>query len=83
MSDITIVKFKVRRGSDAQRSKVILDRGEVGYTIDTKRLFVGDGVLSGGNVIGSKFHGVFNLASGLGSVDGAQIGDIGVADSNI
>mgnify|MGYP003627545090 FL=1 len=81
MSDITIVKFKVRRGSDAQRSKVILDRGEVGYTIDTKRLFVGDGVLSGGNVIGSKFHGVFNLASGLGSVDGAQIGDIGVADS--
>ena len=81
MSDITIVKFKVRRGSDAQRSKVILDRGEVGYTIDTKRLFVGDGVLSGGNVIGSKFHGVFNLASGLGAVNGAQIGDIGVAAS--
>ena len=40
MADITIVKFKVRRGTDSERERVVLDQGEIGYTIDTKRLFV-------------------------------------------
>ena len=83
MPDITIVKMKVRRGSDDQRMKLVLDQGELGYTIDTKRVFVGDGSLSGGKVVGNKNFGVFNLASGLGSVAGAQIGDIGYANSKL
>jgi len=83
MPDITIVKIKVRRGSDDQRMKLVLDQGELGYTIDTKRVFVGDGSLSGGKVVGNKNFGVFNLASGLGSVAGAQIGDIGYANSKL
>jgi len=83
MPDITIVKIKVRRGSDDQRKKLVLDQGELGYTIDTKRVFVGDGSLSGGNVVGNKNFGVFNLESGLGNVAGAQIGDIGYANSKL
>ncbi len=83
MPDITIVKIKVRRGSDDQRKKLVLDQGELGYTIDTKRVFVGDGSLSGGRVVGNKNFGVFNLESGLGNVAGAQIGDIGHANSKL
>jgi microcystin-dependent protein len=83
MADITIVKFKVRRGTDSERERVVLDQGEIGYTIDTKRLFVGDGALSGGNVVGSKNFGAFNLESGLGGNVGAQIGDFGYAKNKL
>jgi len=48
MANISIVKLKVRRGSDAQRKTIVLDQGEIGYTLDTRRLFVGDGSTFGG-----------------------------------
>lgn len=53
MPDITIIKLKVRRGTNSQRLGVTLEQGEVGYTTDTKRLFVGDGSTLGGNPAGS------------------------------
>ena len=56
MPDIEIVKLKLRRGTDAQRESVVLEQGELGYTTDSKRVFVGDGFLSGGNVVGAKNH---------------------------
>lgn len=80
MADITITKLKVRRGSDAQRKLVVLDQGELGYTTDTKRLFVGTGTLSGGEIIGAKVHApVTNIAS-LTSIN-AQVGDVCYANS--
>jgi microcystin-dependent protein len=83
MPDITIVKIKVRRGSDDQRKQLVLEQGELGYTIDTKRVFVGDGSVTGGRVVGNKNFGAYSLESSLGSVDGAQIGDIGYANSKL
>lgn len=56
MPDITVVKLKIRRGTDSQRKSVILEQGEPGYTIDTKRVFVGDGVVLGGVVAGNITH---------------------------
>ena len=56
MPDIEIVKLKLRRGTDAQRQSVVLEQGELGYTTDSKRVFVGDGFLSGGNSLGAKNH---------------------------
>lgn len=53
---IYISKIKLRRGSDSQRSLITPEEGEVIYTIDTKRVFVGDGYTAGGNVIGTKYH---------------------------
>ena len=83
MANITIVKLKVRRGSNAQREQIVLDQGEVGYTLDTKRLFVGDGAKYGGNSVGNKNIGPFAAATSLGpeSSPGLQIGDIGYANS--
>jgi len=87
MANITIVKLKVRRGSDSQRTDIVLDQGEVGYTLDSKRLFVGDGATYGGTVAGMKAVGPFNNASSLGPAAGEspflQVGDIGYADSRL
>ena len=56
MPDIEIVKFKARRGTDNQRLNVVLDEGEIGYTTDGKRLFVGDGATTGGISQTTKIH---------------------------
>lgn len=80
MADIAIIKLKVRRGSDAQRKLVVLDQGELGYTIDTKRLFVGTGTLSGGEVVGTKAHSPLTNITSLTAVN-AQVGDICYANS--
>lgn len=53
MPDVTIIKLKIRRGTNLQRQSVVLEQGELGFTTDTKRVFVGDGVLSGGNIVGN------------------------------
>ena len=57
MADISIVKIKVRRGTDSDRRRVILDEGELGFTTDTQRFFVGDGGTLGGINIANKFIG--------------------------
>ena len=87
MANVTIVKLKVRRGSDTQRKTIVLDQGEVGYTLDTRRIFVGDGVTEGGNSVGAKIVGPFNSKASLGPAasesPGMQIGDIGYAESKL
>ena len=48
----TLLKLLVRRGDDVDRKNVVLSEGELGYTTDGKRLYVGDGqgrVLTAGN----------------------------------
>ena len=87
MANVTIVKLKIRRGSDAQRKTIVLDQGEVGYTLDTKRIFVGDGVTEGGTSVGVKTVGPFTSVASLGPADGQspglQVGDIGYAESKL
>ena len=56
MPDVEIVKLKLRRGSDAQRQTVTLEQGELGYTTDGKRVWVGDGFTIGGNTVGNIAH---------------------------
>lgn len=85
MANITIVKLKVRRGSDTQRKTIVLDQGEIGYTLDTRRLFVGDGATYGGQSVGTKNIGPFSSDSSLGpnSSPGMQIGDIGYSNNRL
>ena len=47
----TLLKLLVRRGIDADRRNIILSEGELGYTTDTKRLYIGDGQTLGGNIV--------------------------------
>jgi hypothetical protein len=42
------MSLRIRRGTDAQRQAIAFDQGEVVYTTDTKKVYVGDGVTTGG-----------------------------------
>ena len=53
----TLIKLLVRRGTDADRKNIVLEAGELGYTTDMERLFVGDGTTSGGILVGNKYKG--------------------------
>jgi hypothetical protein len=56
MPDVTIVKLKIRRGTDSQRKTITLEQGELGYATDTRRVFVGDGITVGGVPVSNINH---------------------------
>jgi len=76
----TLLKLIVRQGSDTDRKLILLDSGELGYTTDGKRLFVGDGSIAGGSVIGNKYLGEGNPTSATFAY--AQVGDLVFSTSN-
>lgn len=55
----TIIQTLFRQGPNTDRTNIVLKSGEPGYTTDTKRLFVGDGVTPGGINIGNLYKGEF------------------------
>ena len=46
--------IKVRRGPEIDREQVIYEDGELVYSTDKKRLFVGDNENEGGSLVGNK-----------------------------
>ena len=74
--DIKVIKLKIRRGTDADRKLIKLDQGELGFTTDTQRVFVGNGVDSGGVVVGNKVYAPVNNTYNHLSTINAQVGDI-------
>ena len=64
----TLLKLLVRRGTDADRLQITLESGELGYTTDTKRLFIGDGVTKGGILVGNKWKGAASNITALAPV---------------
>jgi len=78
MANVSIVKLKVRRGTDAQRQLITLDVGELGFTTDTNRLFVGDGATVGGISPAIKFYSTNQLQLTAYAYNAApiQLGDI-------
>lgn len=81
MATVSVVKLKVRRGTDAQRKTVTFDNGELAYVTDpdARRVFVGDGVTVGGVSTSMKFfYGSLNSAvAGFSTpFSKAQIGDL-------
>lgn len=55
MNDITAI-IRIRRGLDTDRRNVVLASGEIAYSTDTKRTFIGDGSTFGGTVVGNINH---------------------------
>jgi hypothetical protein len=45
------MSIKIRRGTNTQRLSTVLEEGELGYTTDTKKVYIGDGTTSGGNLV--------------------------------
>lgn len=48
MIDRRIVGYLARRGTNSERTQVLFETGELVYTTDTKRVYIGDGVTTGG-----------------------------------
>lgn len=59
------MSLKIRRGLEAQRTGITPAEGEIIYTTDQKRLFVGDGTTPGGNGVSSP---VTSVNSQVGAV---------------
>jgi len=72
MPDVEIVKLKLRRGTDSQRQSVILEQGELGYTTDRKRVWVGDGFTAGGHVAGNLVHAPIAVGSKTSLAEAVQ-----------
>jgi Major tropism determinant N-terminal domain len=53
----TLLQLIVRQGTDSTRRNVVLKSGELGYTTDTKKLYVGDGATLGGSLVGKTYAG--------------------------
>ncbi|NBP58174.1 hypothetical protein EBU71_16895, partial [bacterium] len=70
----SIVKVLVRRGTDSERQLTTLTEGELGYCIDTQRLFIGDGITLGGIVAGNKFLGLASDRNAYSTI--SQSGDL-------
>ena len=82
MPDITIIKLKIRRGTDSQRREIILEQGELGYTTDTQRVFIGDGNTAGGTSIGTTIHTPTRTSNTRTTIVNAIKGDI-VSDNSL
>jgi hypothetical protein len=54
----SVVKIVVRRGRNFEREGTLLSEGEFGYTVDSKRVFIGDSITPGGNPVGSINFGI-------------------------
>lgn len=77
MATVSVIKLKVRRGTDFDRKQITLDVGEVGYVQDaaSRRLFVGDGSTRGGNPAGMKFY-TGDIVNDPTNLTTTQVGDI-------
>jgi hypothetical protein len=57
ISSNSVVKIVVRRGPDSDRRVTLLSNGELGYSQDLQRLYIGNGITSGGIPVGNLFFG--------------------------
>jgi hypothetical protein len=70
----SIVKLLIRQGTDTDRKNVTLASGELGFTTDQERVFIGNGYTSGGVIVGNKFMGFAPTVTDP-SVQPAIVGD--------
>ena len=68
----SVIRLIVRRGPNSDRQLSTLAQGELGYTTDTQRLFIGNGQLGTEVVAGNVFLGFVNGVNNIGT---AQVGD--------
>ena len=71
--------FQVRRGTDTQRSGITPAEGEIIYTTDTKKLYVGDASTVGGNAVDTTVASQYNNVAADFIPDTTNTRDIGTA----
>jgi hypothetical protein len=56
MAEVKKARLFLRRGTDTDRKTTVLCEGELGYSTDAFRLFIGDGSSDGGRTVGTTVH---------------------------
>ena len=68
--------LRLRRGTNAERTAITPEAGELVYTTDTKKVYVGDGTTTGGNIVSGQNDIVDDTTPQLG-------GDLDLNGNNI
>lgn len=61
------MSLKIKRGTNSQRLTVVPAEGELVYATDIKKLFIGDGTTTGGNIVGLALEGTIENNMYLGN----------------
>lgn len=76
ITDNTVVRALIRKGTNADREAITLASGELGFATDTGRVFVGNGTDQGGTadgdylVVGNKYLGEVGSFAGANALPG-------------
>lgn len=76
ITDNTVVRALIRKGTNADRETITLASGELGFATDTGRVFIGNGTDQGGTadgdylVVGNKYLGEVGSFSGANALPG-------------
>lgn len=70
-----VTKILIRSGATSDRESITLQSAELGYDTDLRRVYAGDGVSAGGNLVGNKLIGLFDLDTEISSLSRAVSGD--------
>ena len=77
------MSLRIRRGTDTQRSSIVFDPGELAWCLDTRKLYVGDGLTPGGVNVLAYMAGVgVSFNSGTQALDFSQ-GNLTLTTANI
>ena len=64
ITENTVIRSLIRKGTNSERQQVTLLSGELGFTTDAgQRLYIGDGQTPGGIIAGNKYLGDTNTTS--------------------
>lgn len=81
ITENTIIRSLVRKGTNEQRRQIVLEEGELGYTTDTERLFIGNGQGTG-IAAGVKYLGTYSDFSEVAATS-PMPGDFFVFEGNV
>jgi hypothetical protein len=77
------MSLRIRRGTNAQRTGITFDLGEIVYTTDTQKLYIGDGVTAGGkNLLETSAGNGFTFNQATQQIDFA-IGNLNLNTSQV
>lgn len=74
--------LQIRRGTDAERLGITPLAGELIYTTDTKKLYVGDGTTAGGNQVDTTLSAQYLAIPSNITPDASNTRDIGTSSAN-
>lgn len=77
------MSLRIRRGTNAQRTGITFDLGEIVYTTDTQKLYIGDGVTAGGkNLLETSSGNGFTFNQATQQID-FSIGNLNLNTSQV